>query len=161
MNTYSIDEIMEMAIQTEKLGFQFYMGMAEKFKRDRELVRLFSTLANKEREHEQTFTDLKHQLDQKGPEPQEWEEVSNYLRAFVESEFFLGKGKSLPAMDHIKTVYDAVKFAIGFEKETLLYFLELRSIVKEKKAVDTVIEEEKSHIKRLAAFKAGIRKTEK
>jgi hypothetical protein len=33
-------------------------------------------------------------------------------------------------MDHIKTVKDAVKFAIGFEKETLLYFLALRGVVR-------------------------------
>jgi len=26
-------------------------------------------------------------------------------------------------MDHIKTVYDEVKFSFGFEKETPLYFL--------------------------------------
>jgi rubrerythrin len=158
MNKYSIDEIMEMAIQTEKLGFQFYTGMAEKFKKDDGLVKLFSTLANKEKAHEAIFTNLKDHVDQHGVEPIQWEEVSNYMRAFVESEFFLGRGKSLPAMDHIKTVKDAVKFALGFEKETLLYFMELRSIVKEKQAVDEVINEEKSHIVWLDSFKRGMTK---
>ena len=156
MNKYSIDEIMEMAIQTEKLGFQFYTGMAEKFKRDEGLVKLFTTLANMEREHEKTFVAIKNHVDQHGAEPFQWEEVSNYMRAFVESEFFLGKGKSLPSLDHIQTVPNAVKFAIGFEKETLLYFMELRSLVKEKKTVDAVIDEEKSHIRWLAAFQAGL-----
>jgi rubrerythrin len=158
MNKYSIDEVMEMAIQTEKLGFQFYIGMAEKFKKDDGLVKLFTTLANKEKAHEKTFTNLKASVDQGGIEPVMWDEVSNYMRAFVESEFFLGKGKSLPAMDHIKTVRDAVQFALGFEKETLLYFLELRSIVKEKQAIDKVISEEKSHIQWLATFRAGLAK---
>jgi len=37
-----------------------------------------------------------------------------------------------------------VKFALGFEKETLLYFMELRKIVKEKEVMDEVINEEKS-----------------
>jgi rubrerythrin len=156
MNKYSIDEVMEMAIQTEKLGFQFYTGMAEKFKKDDGLVKLFTTLANKEKAHEKTFTNLKAMVAQHGAEPVEWEEVSNYMRAFVESEFFLGKGKSLPAMDHIKTVRDAVQFALGFEKETLLYFMELRYIVKEKQAIDEVISEEKSHIQWLATFRAGL-----
>jgi len=68
-----------------------------------------------------------------GAEPVEWGEVTNYMRAFVESEFFLGKSKSLPSMDHLKTEKEAVKFALGFEKETLLYFMELRKIVKEKR----------------------------
>jgi rubrerythrin len=93
-----------------------------------------------------------------GAEPVQWEEVSNYMRAFVESEFFLGKGKALPSMDHLKTVKEVVKFAIGFEKETLLYFFELRSLVKEKEVVDEVINEEKSHIRWLDAFRASLAK---
>jgi rubrerythrin len=158
MGKYSIDEIMEMAIQTEKLGFQFYSTIAEKFKKDDGLVKLFTTLAGKEKVHEKTFTGLKDSVAKSGVnvEPVQWEEVSNYMRAFVESEFFLGKGKALPSMDHIKTVSDAVKFAIGFEKETLLYFLELRSIVKEKDAIDEIINEEKSHIRWLDSYRVGL-----
>ena len=158
MNKYSIDEIMEMAIQTEKLGYQFYTGMAEKFKKDDGLVKLFTTLANKEKVHERTFTGLKDMVAKHGTEPIEWEEVTNYMRAFVESQFFLGRAKALPSMDHVKTVQDAVLFALGFEKETLLYFFELRSIVKEKEVVDEVINEEKSHIRWLDTFRAGLAK---
>ena len=158
MNKYSIDEILEMAVRTEKLGYQFYAGMAEKFKKDDDLVKLFSTLAAKEKVHEKTFSDLKETVAGQGIEPVEWDEVSNYLRAFVESEFFLGRGKSLPSMDLVKTVGDAVKFAMGFEKETLLYYYELRNVVKEKKILDEVIDEEKSHIRWLGAFRAGLAK---
>ncbi len=156
MNKYSIDEIMEMAVQTEKLGYQFYSGMADKFKKDGRLVNLFTALATKEKNHEKTFTNLREMMAKHGPEPVQWEEVESYMRAFVESEFFLGRGKSLPNMDHLKTVQDAVKFALGFEKETLLYFMELRSLVKEKEVVDEVINEEKSHIMWLDSFKRGI-----
>jgi len=158
MNTYSIEEIIEMAVRTETLGYQFYTTMAEKFKKEEGLTKLFTTLASKEKVHEKIFTDLKTTVAKKGAEPVEWDEVSNYMRAFVESEFFLGKGKALPAMDHVKTVHDAAKFAMGFEKETLLYFHELRSIVKEKEIVDQVINEEKSHIRWLDAFLAGLGK---
>jgi rubrerythrin len=158
MNKYSIDEIMEMAVRTETLGYQFYTGMAEKFRKDEGLVRLFTTLASKEKVHEKTFTELKAKVAKQGTEPVEWDEVSNYMRAFVESEFFLGKGKALPSMDHVKTVQEAVTFAMGFEKETLLYFYELRNVVKEKEIVDEVINEEKSHIRWLAAFRAGLAK---
>ena len=159
MNKYSIDEIMEMAVQTETVGQQFYTGMAEKFKKDDGLVKLFNTLASKEKQHEKTFKGLRDSVAKQGvQEPVQWEEVSNYMRAFVESEFFLGTAKALPSMEHIKTVNDAVRFAMGFEKETLLYFMELRSIVKEKEVVDEVINEEKSHIRWLDAFRTGMAK---
>jgi len=153
MNKYNIKEIIEMAIQTEKLGFRFYTKIAEKFKRNKDLVDLFTKLASKEQVHEKTFTELKRLVGKSGTEDVEWGEVTNYMRAFVESEFFLGKGKSLPSLSRIKTSKDAVKFALGFEKETLLYFMELRKIVKEKEMVDEIINEEKSHIMWLAAFK--------
>jgi rubrerythrin len=156
MNKYSIDEVLEMAVQTEKLGYQFYTGMADKFKQDPGLVTLFTTLASKEKGHEKIFTGLRDIVAKKGAEPVEWEEVTNYMRAFVESEFFLGGGKSLPSMDHLKSVRDVVQFALGFEKETLLYFWELRSVVKEKEVVDEVINEEKSHIVWLDTFKRGL-----
>ncbi len=160
MGRYSIDEILEMAIQTEKLGFQFYTSIAEKFKKDGGLFKLFTTLADKEKVHEKTFTGLKDAVTKSGVkvEPIQWDEVSNYMRAFVESEFFLGKNKALPSMDHIKTVEDAVKFAIGFEKETLLYFMELMAIVKEKDVIEEVINEEKSHIRWLDSYRVGLAK---
>ncbi len=156
MSTYSIDEVLEMAVQTEKLGYQFYTGMAEKFKKDAGLVKLFTTLASKEKTHERAFTNLKDAVAKNGIDPVDWNEITNYMRAFVESEFFLGGGKSLPVLHHIKTVPDVIKFALGFEKETLLYFMELRTLVKEKAAVDAVIDEEKSHIVWLDQFRKGM-----
>ncbi len=158
MNKYNITEVLEMAVQAEKLGFQFYTSMAEKFKKDGGLASLFTKLASKEKVHEKTFTELKTMVDKSGPEPVEWVEVSNYMRAFVESEFFLGKGKALPSMEHLKTAKDVVRYAMGFEKDTLLYFLALRGVVKEKEMVDEVVNEEKSHIAWLAEFQQTLGK---
>ncbi|MGE5237427.1 MAG: ferritin family protein [Chloroflexota bacterium] len=156
MERFSIVEVIEQAIQTERLGYQFYTDMAEKFKEDRALGSLFTTLAEKEQRHEKAFRDLKEMVGDS--ELEGWEEVSHYMRAIAESEFFLGKNKSLPSMEGIRSIADAVAFAIGFEKETLLYFLGVRDAVKEKDVVDEIVNEEKSHIRWLAAFKAGLAK---
>ena len=67
MNKYSINEILEMAVRTETLGYQFYTNMAEKFKKDDGLVKLFTTLASKEKVHEKTFTDLQGRSRSRGP----------------------------------------------------------------------------------------------
>jgi rubrerythrin len=144
MEKFSLREAVEQAIQTEKLGYEFYRVMAEKFNEDRGMKELCETLAEKERVHEKTFSDLMEGVKEAGEV--DWEEVSRYLRAIVESEFFLGKGKSLPSLDHVKTAADAVKFAVGFEKETLLYFYGVRDLIQEKGVISRIIEEEKSHI---------------
>jgi rubrerythrin len=154
MEKYSVTEVVEQAVQTEKLGFDFYTTMAEKFKENGGLKELFDTLALKEKSHEQRFSDLKESVKDAGVA--EWEEVSKYLRAIVESEFFLGRNKSLPSLDHVKTVLDAVRFALGFEKETLLYFYAIKDVIQEKGVVEQIIEEEKSHITWLDKFRRGL-----
>ena len=144
MENFSLREAVEQAIQTERLGYEFYRTMGEKFKENSGMKELCETLAEKERVHEKTFSGLMDGVKESGEV--DWEDVSMYLRAIVESEFFLGKGKSLPSLDHVKTVADALKFAVGFEKETLLYFYGVRDLIKEKDVLSLIIEEEKSHI---------------
>ena len=151
MEKYSISEVIEQAVQAERLGYQFYTAMAERLKHDNGLKKLFETLGAKELVHEKRFSELKEITG--GVEPEGWEEASQYLRAIVESEFFLGKHKSLPDLKHVHTVEAAVDFAMGFEKETLLYFHTIRDVVKEKDIVDEIINEEKSHIMWLSRFR--------
>ncbi|HKN19214.1 MAG TPA: ferritin family protein [Dissulfurispiraceae bacterium] len=151
MENFSIREVLEQAVQTEKLGYQFYSAMVVRFKDDDKLVKLFGTLAEKELRHEKTYTEMRDMVGDE--EPDGWEEMSHYLRAIVESEFFLGKNKALPSMDGIKTINDAVNYASEFEKQTLLYFYGIRDAVREKELVDEIINEEKSHLRWLSAFK--------
>jgi rubrerythrin len=150
MAMFSLSEVIEEAVQTEKLGYQYYSEMSKKFSENIRLRELFDLLASKEQGHEKKFTELKEKASSE--ERVDWEEVSKYLRAIVESEFFLGKGKSLPSMERIKTVADAVKLALGFEKQTLLFFHAIRDAVKEKSVVDEIIAEERSHIVWLTDF---------
>jgi rubrerythrin len=156
MNKYSISEVLEQAIQTEKLGSELYTEMANRFEKDDKLRTLFETLAVKEQEHEKTFADLKEKVNDRRVE--NWEEVSRYLRAIVESEFFLGKNKSLPSLEHLKNIEDAVRYAIGFEKETLLYYHGIRELVREQEIINKLIDEEKSHIVWLNDFRKTIHK---
>lgn len=151
MSGFTVHEVIEQAVQTEKLGYQFYTEMAQRFKDEEDLRSLFNTLAEKELRHEKVFKELLELVGDS--EPEGWEDIFAYMRAIVESEFFLGKDKSLPSMAHIKTVDDAVRFAIGFEKETLLYFHGIRDAVREKEIVDEIINEEKSHIMWLTRFR--------
>jgi rubrerythrin len=158
MEKFSIREVVEQAVQTEKLGYQFYTTTGEKFDKEKDLQKLFATLADKERLHEKRFKELLEII--KDEEPQGWEDAELYLRAIVESEFFLGKNKSLPSLQHVRTVEDAVNFALGFEKETLLYFYGIRDAVKEKEVVEEIINEERSHIMWLHRFKGSFKKKE-
>ena len=144
MVKFSVREVVEQAVQTEKLGKEFYTKMAEKFHDKAELKKLFELLATHEVRHGESFLMLENQL--KDGEPEGWDEVTLYLRALVDSEFFLGKDKCLPSMEHVKTAAEAVDFALCFERETLLYYYALRETTKDKEILDRIISEERSHI---------------
>jgi len=144
MAKFSVREVVEQAVQTEKIGNEFYSAMAKKFHENHELKELFEILASQELKHERIFTELEKQI--RDGEPEGWDEVSLYLRALVDSEFFLGRDKSLSAIDRVKTAAEAIKFALGFERETLLYYHSLREAIKEKNVIDEIIKEEKRHI---------------
>jgi len=151
MKTFSIREVVEQAVQTEKLGYEFYSSMSEKFKENSELKKLFTLLATHETKHGRRFSDLVKKIDDQ--EPENWDEVSQYINALVDSEFFLGKDTCLPSLKHVRTALDAIDFALCFERETLLYYYTLREATKEKDIVDEIIREEKSHIVWLSNLK--------
>jgi rubrerythrin len=144
MIRFSIREVVEQAVQTEKLGEEFYQTMAKKFHDNNELKKLFELLATHETRHGKSFAELEKKLPEQ--EPEGWDEVTPYLKAIVDSEFFLGKDKCLPSMEHVKTAAEAVDFALCFERETLLYYYALRETTKDKEILDRIISEERSHI---------------
>lgn len=151
MEGFSVYEAVEMAIQTEKMGHGFYSEMAEKFRGNEPVHELFSKLAEKEQVHEQSFQKLKKALGGEGPEGRE--QVSDFMRAIVESAFFLGKGKATAHLRSIEDLFAAVSFAIAFEKETLLFFHGIREAVGGKPLLDGIIKEEEDHITWLNSFK--------
>ena len=158
MNEYSAKEIVEMAIQTERLGYKFYTELADSMTENPEMVKLFQTLANMEAKHEETFQRLADKLDKDSGQVQmnQWEEAQNYFRAVVESEFFMGN-KSLPSLDNITTAHDAADAALKFEKETLLFFIGMRHLMHDTDAVEKIINEEARHIAWLSRFKESIK----
>lgn len=154
MEHLSVQEVIEQAIQTEKMGFQYYKKAAEKFESDEKLKDLFEKLAAKELAHEKIFINLRDDIGHQIPD--NWGEISMYMRAIVESEFFLGTGKALPSMQNIKTVKDAVNYAIRFEKDTLLYYHSLEALGEDTDVIDDIINEERDHIIWLSDFSKSL-----
>ena len=157
MPVFSVQEVIEMAIQTEKLGAEFYSNMAVTFGNNEEFKTLFEVLAEKEREHENVFHAIMEKMGSSYQMPDNWGEAAKYLRAIVESEFFLGDDKVLPNYDHLETVKDVVNYAITFEKVTLLYYLELGDVVQDKEAIYDIINEEKGHIVWLSGYRKQLK----
>lgn len=148
------NDIVDLAMQVEKNGEAFYRAVAGTT-HSAETRELFVDLAAQEVKHYATFSRLAASIGEKQwMSDQEWDDYLKYLRTTVQSTFFEGKDKALAAAREVKDEKQALRMAIAFEKETLLFFYDLRDAVPavHRTLVNTIVNEEKSHIVRLASL---------
>ena len=151
---YSAPEVMEMAVQTEKGGKAFYEAVAAQT-RDEQLKSLFRFLAHEESKHIAVFEDIARSVKvSPAEEPYNWEDVVPYLRSVTESRYFLGPDKALSLAQESRDSATALGHALAFEKETLVFYVQLRDMVSEhnRRVVDRLITEESAHVRKLAAM---------
>ena len=145
---------MEMAVETEKGGKLFYETVAAQSKDDG-LKNLFCYLADEENKHIYVFENIAKTIKVAPDEmPANWEEVALYLKAVTESRYFLGPDKALSLAKDAKSTSQAVKLALAFEKETLVFYLEASDMVPalNRPAIEALIKEERTHVRRLTGF---------
>jgi len=150
------DEIIEMAVRTEATGHEFYTSAKENAK-SAELKDLFAYLAEEELKHKATYEGMTDVIGEpvQGV-PIDWNELGDYVQAMIDSSFFLGGDKNINLAAKAADDKEAIDFALGFEKDTLLYFYQLRDIVKpvNKPVIDKIIRQEQIHIQKLSSMKA-------
>jgi len=154
MAIFRATDVVEMALELEKSGKAFYQAVAAKTD-DAELKALFQDLAEQEQQHYDTFSKLSETDWAASPSTQrEWDEYLMYLQAAIQSHFFEGPDKALALADQVDDKKEALRMAMGFEKDTLLFYHDLRDKVSEadEAMIERVIAEEKTHLRRLAAL---------
>lgn len=145
-------DIVDLAMQVEKAGEAFYRAVAKEAQ-SAETKALFEDLAVQETKHYATFSRLAQTAREKPlMTDEEWDSYLKYLNSTVDSAFFQGPDKALAAARKVKDEKEAVRMAMSFEKETLLFFYDLRDTIpaSERSFVEKIVAEEKSHIQRLA-----------
>ena len=147
-------DIVDLAMQLEQSGEAFYRAVAKESKSP-QIRSLFEDLADQEVKHYAVFAKLAQTVrDNPLMTDEEWAQYVAYLNATVQSAFFEGPDKALAAAEELTDEKEAVRMAMGFEKETLLFFYDLRDTVSaaDRTLVEKVVAEEKSHIRRLAGM---------
>ena len=145
-------DAVEMAMGIETSGEAFYRAVAKKAQ-TLEVRVLFEDLADQEVRHYAAFKKLGKELgDALLMGQEEWEQYQEYLQATVQSALFEGPEKALAAAETVTDEKEAVRMAMGFEKETILFFYNVRDVATggKQQVIDRIIAEEKSHVRRLA-----------
>jgi rubrerythrin len=152
---FNAAEVFQIAIEIEENGKAFY-EKAQKIIQDAEVKALFADLATQEVEHKKRFEMLKAQLPQAASastvsDPNN--ELYAYLRMMADQHVFVSAAGVDEQLAQIKTAADALKLAIQFEKDSVLFFLTMQDATCEDKGrelIQSLVKEEQEHLKRLS-----------
>ena len=159
---YSADEIFEMAEQIERNGAKFYRKAAE-MSTSADARELMSNLAKMEDGHEAFFASLRKQLSAEAAQPSIFDpygEASLYLQAAADTHVFNVRKDISEILTGKESLEQILNIAIGFEKDTIVFFLAMRESVPErmgKREMEILIEEEMKHVSDLSAQLALLR----
>ena len=154
---FTANESVQMAIQTEQDGYIFYTAAAETA-RSGEVKELLQWLAQAEQEHERTFREMLDLTGKEGPREEYPGQKAAYVQALLESRVLPDAETGKAALSAMTEDLQALDFALGFEKDTILFMYEMRDMVPESQrtTVDRLIAEEKSHVRRLTDLKSQL-----
>lgn len=148
---FHANEIANVAIEIEKKGRTFYLNAAQAAK-TLEIKELFRWLAEEESRHEEIFSSLLARLGKvEMPAWSNQEEYATYLNALIESHALFTGGLAEKYMADAADEDTAIRMAMSFEKDTLLFFTEMKDLVpdSEKAAVQHCVDEERLHLRKL------------
>ncbi len=146
--SYSIKEIIDIAIGIEENGYNYYKNCAEIFKENEELQHIFTFLSDEELKHKNSFTEMKlPDTENKGIFNNEY---FQYLNSINSGKIFNDNPEKSVSIENITTPEEAIKKAFQDEKESILLYSEIIRLYKdEDKAftlLNSILEEERQHV---------------
>lgn len=147
-------ELLNIAIGIERQGIAFYDTMARSGS-NTATCEVFQYLADMERLHLQLFQDMLAEAgDWKTPESYSEEQIG-YIKGLVESAVFSDEMASGEITNHAESDIDALELAISAEKDSILFYYEMRDIMPRSihQTVGQIISEEKLHLRQLTELK--------
>jgi rubrerythrin len=152
LNAY---QVLNLAQSIEENAVGFYEQTAELYKSD-EIGAMLSKLAEMEREHKRKYAAMQASLGNLHEQQSDDNFLNNmdlYLKAVFDSQSLEGSHFAGVLLRGDENREEILMIAMDLEKETILFYLGLRDLVpgeKDKQTVDSIIDEEKSHIVVLA-----------
>jgi rubrerythrin len=155
---YNIQEIIDIAVGIEDAGYEFYIHCIKKFN-DAAIRDVFDFLAREEQRHKKLFQSLSAAGELKGYFT---EEYFAYLKAIGGGRIFEKQAMNIDQiMAGILNPMDAIKHAFNAEKESILFYTELKQLYENDPAtmslLNNIIGEERKHIATLLDLLEKIR----
>ena len=148
-NLLKVAEVVDIGIEKEKARRDFYAQVADQFE-DGDVKDLFTRLRDWEEGHVKKFQAIRDGLNEPGAVESYPGEMEAYMQALVDDELYQDVSADT-FVEYVKTPKDAIIYGIGFEKDAILLFMELASMVqsKDKQVIMDLMQEERQHIVQL------------
>jgi rubrerythrin len=159
---FSADEILDVAERIERNGARFYRRAAE-LQEDQSKGQLLSELAAMEDQHELTFQNLRASLTAREREETAYDpedELGFYLQAMADGHIFDPNTDPAAALSKNEPLESILRTAIGLEKESVVFYQGVKSIVPERLGrdrVEAIIREEVGHVGQLSTRLAALK----
>jgi len=148
---FKANDIVRAAVEAEKKGKDFYECLAGKVQ-ETGIKDLFIDLAKEELKHQEIFQSILDRLEPvEVPAYSDQEEYNQYFDALINSHMLFSCGWGEVMLDQVHNEQEALKLAMNFERDSLLFFKEMKDFVPEgeRKFIDQCIDEERKHLTRL------------
>jgi len=148
---FTIDEILDLAIQLEKNGEAVYRDALSRVD-DSDLASALRWLADDEAQHIETFSQLKTALtaDERRRRPA-FSEQAFFQQIVAGQTFSLGEA-DIPRLDTVATL---LELALEFERDTVVFYEMLGTFVQDpgaQRVLRRVLQEEEHHVKVLETY---------
>jgi len=117
-------EAAKCAVAMEREGLSFYRAAAAAV-RNPDLARVFEDMAVEEEKHLADFEDLAGEIGRARAATEEyWDDpgVGEYIHAVIAQKVFPKPGDAAGAAAGMSSAPDALRFALGAEKDTVLFY---------------------------------------
>jgi len=156
-NIFAGSEIVELGIQIEKNGRDFYSTLAKKSK-DPSAQEMFRYLAGEEEKHIAAFQGILDSVT-KYELPQSYSgDYAAYMNALASEYIFTQKNKGEAIANSTKTERQAIDLGIGFEKDSIIFYEGMKKLVPEHELgiMEKLIAQEQDHLRKLSDLKASL-----
>jgi rubrerythrin len=156
---FSGKELVDIAVSIEKSGMAFYDSMI-KCAKGKKAQTAFKYLADQEKEHIKAYERMLGAVADAPPPESYTEEYDQYLKSLVESAVFSSEAAACKLAESTSSDVEGIGIGMRAEKDSILFYTELQDLVRRADAriIGKIIEEEKSHLKRLLELRSGLAK---
>lgn len=156
-NIFAGSEIVELGIQIEKNGRDFYNTLVTKSKIQK-AKDMFKHLAEEEEKHIVVFQKILNSVNRYEPAESYPGEYLAYMNVLAGEYVFTQKDKGKQIAQEIKSDKEAIDMGIGFEKDSIIFYEGMKKVVPEHdyKIIEQLINQEQEHLRRLSDLKKNL-----